>query len=220
MENLPITTFDLIAIFIFLLFVLISMMKGLVGEIVTLLRWVIGFVAAWIFADFVADFLLLKDSLSPEIAHISAFIIIFSAVFVVMFFLRKILTKCVTAIGLGGINRLLGGVIGAIKAVILLTIIIMLGSQTPLTKHPQWQASYSVVYLQILGNMAIPYLKGIQENTPNISLPENLPNHNISITNDNKDNKNNKIDNNINNDKSDLLSPSIPTKSLPENTNQ
>ncbi|MBR6026220.1 MAG: CvpA family protein [Neisseriaceae bacterium] len=216
MENLPINTFDLIALFIFLLFVLISMMKGLVGEVVTLLRWVIGFAAAWLFADFVADFLLLKDSLSPEIAHISAFIIIFSSVFVVMFFLRKILTKCVTAIGLGGINRLLGGIIGAIKAVILLTIIVMLGTQTPLTKHPKWQSSYSVAYLQILGNMAIPYLKGIQENTPNISLPEKLPNSNISITNDNK---NNKVDN-INNDKSDLLEPNIPAQSLPENTKQ
>ena len=57
-------------------------------------------------------------------------------------------------------QRLLGGVFGAVKGVILVTLAVMVFSHTDLPKTEEWQSSHTIPYFESLADAAMPYLPG------------------------------------------------------------
>ncbi|MDO5687397.1 MAG: CvpA family protein [Neisseria sp.] len=159
------TIFDGLALGTILVLMLISMMRGLVSEVVALARWVVGLLAAWLFAGTFAE-LALSGIQPPALAHAVAFVAIFVLVFIVMYMLRELLNAVVSKIGLGGVNRILGGVFGCIKGIALVTLVVMLCRFTDLPSEPAWQMSLSAPFFESLGQMALPYVKAAQNIPP------------------------------------------------------
>ncbi len=62
--------------------------------------------------------------------------------------------------GLGSVNRVLGGVFGAAKGVLLVTLAVMVCAHTDLPETEDWQSSYSIPYFQSLSEVIMPYLPG------------------------------------------------------------
>ena len=91
----------------------------------------------------------------------------FAAVFFLAWLLQKLarslLSSLVSAVGLGSINRLLGGVFGAVKGVILVTLAVMVFSHTDLPKTEEWQSSHTIPYFESLADAAMPYLPGKED---------------------------------------------------------
>ncbi|MGN7071209.1 CvpA family protein, partial [Neisseria sp. P0001.S004] len=97
----------------------------------------------------------------------------FAAVFFLAWLLQKLarslLSSLMSAVGLGSINRLLGGVFGAVKGVILVTLAVMVFSHTDLPKTEEWQSSYTIPYFESLSDAAMPYLPGKDTAMPHLS---------------------------------------------------
>ncbi|MBF1286676.1 MAG: CvpA family protein, partial [Neisseria sp.] len=76
-----------------------------------------------------------------------------------------ILTNAASSMGLGSVNRVLGGVFGAAKGVLLVTLAVMVCAHTDLPETEDWQSSYSIPYFQSLSEVIMPYLPGQKDKT-------------------------------------------------------
>ena len=112
--------FDIVALGIIVVCILISMMRGVIAEVASLVIWVVAFLVAKMFAAPFAA-VALTSVQPPQFAVAVGFILLFVAAWLVQHFLRSLLTSAVSAIGLGGVNRLLGAVFGAAKGVLIIT---------------------------------------------------------------------------------------------------
>jgi len=120
---------------------LISVVRGFVKEVVSLLIWLAAAVVASIFHDQLAS---LMDGLidTPSLRMLAAWIILFVAVLLVGGILNFLLGKLVQATGLSGTDRLLGLLFGAIRGlIILMVVLIILPKVLPVTEDQWWQQS-------------------------------------------------------------------------------
>ncbi|ASK28118.1 CvpA family protein [Neisseria chenwenguii] len=155
MNNLPIA--DLLAFGVIGICAVISMMRGAIAEIGSLLTWVIAFMAAKWFAIPVSG--MAFQSVNPEaLALALGFVSVFFGVWLVLGLLRSLLNGAVSAVGLGPLNRLLGGAFGAVKGVAMVTLAVMVGSLTDLPHTEGWRSSVSIPYFESLAEIAKPYL--------------------------------------------------------------
>ena len=149
--------FDIVALGIIVVCILISMMRGGIAEVASLVIWVVAFLVAKMFAAPFAA-VALTSVQPPQFAVAVGFILLFVAAWLVQHFLRSLLTSAVSAIGLGGVNRLLGAVFGAAKGVLIITLAVLVCSFTDLPQTPDWRQAFSAVYCEALAQLAVPYL--------------------------------------------------------------
>lgn len=100
-------------------------MKGLFVEVASLVALVAGVYGAIHFSNFAAEFLLEKVSWDEKYINIVAFAITFIVIVLAIALAGKALTKLANFAALGIINKLLGGVFGALKIGVILSVIVM-----------------------------------------------------------------------------------------------
>ncbi len=125
---------------------LISVVRGFVKEIVSLLIWLAAAVIASIFHDQLAS--LMSDLIdTPSLRMLAAWIVLFVAVLLVGSILNYLLGKLVKATGLSGTDRLLGLVFGAIRGlIIVMVILIILPKILPVMEDQWWLESTIIPY--------------------------------------------------------------------------
>ena len=102
--------------------------KGLFVEVASLVALVAGIFGAIHFSDFAAGFLESKVDWSEQYINIAAFAITFVVIVVVIAMAGKALTKLADFAALGMLNKLLGGIFGALKIGLILSVAIMIFS--------------------------------------------------------------------------------------------
>lgn len=151
------TKFDLLALGMISLTTLIATMRGLVGEVASLLSWVVSFIMAKMFAHQLAD--IAFNNMQPrELAIALAFISIFVVMLMIQRMFRTLITTSLQSLGLGGVNRFLGACFGAVKGVIIVTLVVMICSFTNLPNTPVWRNSVTAPAFMQLASIAVPYL--------------------------------------------------------------
>lgn len=143
--------------------ILMSLMRGVIAEISSLLTWIVAFgVARWFAVPFAG---IAFASVEPQaLGVVMAFMMLFVLAWFGQRFMRSLLTAGVSAIGLGGVNRLLGGMFGALKGVLLVTLAVMVCSYTDLPQTEDWQASVSIPFFETLAQeVVMPYLPDFNE---------------------------------------------------------
>ncbi len=95
--------------------------KGLITELAGLVSLFIGIFIAIKFSGYVGTFLAGKME-NPKYISMTAFAITFIGVVVGIILLAKVFTKLVSLSGLGLLNRILGGVFGCMKMVLILSV--------------------------------------------------------------------------------------------------
>jgi len=125
---------------------LISVVRGFVKEIVSLLIWLAAAVIASIFHDQLAS--LMSDLIdTPSLRMLAAWIVLFVAVLLVGSILNYLLGKLVKATGLSGTDRLLGLFFGAIRGlIIVMVILIILPKILPVMEDQWWLESTLIPY--------------------------------------------------------------------------
>ncbi|MBR9913587.1 MAG: CvpA family protein [Algicola sp.] len=109
-----------------LLFGLIrGFMKGLFVEIASLVALVAGVYGAIHFSNFAASFLDSKLDWDEKYINIVAFAITFVIIVLVIALAGKALTKLANFAALGILNKLLGGVFGALKIGLILSVVLI-----------------------------------------------------------------------------------------------
>lgn len=116
-------TFDIIITALLLFGFIRGLMKGLFVEIASLVALVGGVYGAIHFSYFIGDWL--KNSVSWDEKYISltAFAGTFVVIIVVIALLGKLLTEIADFASLGILNKILGGVFGALKIGLILSVI-------------------------------------------------------------------------------------------------
>jgi membrane protein required for colicin V production len=115
--------FDIIIAALLLFGFVRGVMKGLFVEVASLVALIAGVYGAIHFSYFIGDFLKESVSWSEEYVSLAAFAGTFIIIIIAIAFLGKILTKLADFASLGVINKILGGVFGALKIGLILSVV-------------------------------------------------------------------------------------------------
>ncbi|MGP8214655.1 MAG: CvpA family protein [Bacteroidia bacterium] len=138
--------------------------KGLIVELASILAIILGVYACAKFSDMVASFLgaELHSHLSSFYLSIMADIILFIGILMLVFFLAKRIQKLAEALFLGIANRLLGGLFGAFKWALLLSVLLyffdILNAKTAIVSTDLLEHSWVYNHLVLLAPMIMPAL--------------------------------------------------------------
>ncbi len=131
------TGFDYAVLTVLGLSLLLALMRGLVRELVSLAGWMAAVALSMLFTQTIAD--MLPRSLGPFLASLIAFLGIFIAVWILSGFVGLLLSKLVSAAGLGWADRLFGALLGLVRGVLIVLVVVMLAGLTPLPREPFWR---------------------------------------------------------------------------------
>ena len=98
--------------------------KGLFVEVASLVALIAGVYGAIHFSNFAAEFLQTKTEWNEKTINITAFAITFIVIVLAIALAGKALTKLADFAALGIINKLLGGVFGALKIALILSVLL------------------------------------------------------------------------------------------------
>jgi membrane protein required for colicin V production len=90
----------------------------------------------------------------------AAFLLIFIAILLAGMLVSALASRLVQAGGLGLADRALGAVFGALRGVVVVAVLVMLASLTPLAQDKAWEQSRLVGYFELLSDWATEGLGG------------------------------------------------------------
>jgi membrane protein required for colicin V production len=148
-ELLQLNIVDYIIIAVVVASTLISLFRGFLKELISLIVWIAGF---WVSFEF---YNALAAILAPYIANASVRLIIsFAGLFVTVLVFGSLfsylLSFMVDRSGLGGFNRLLGMVFGCTRGILLVSVILLMISTTAFVQDEWWKKSILIPHFQIL----------------------------------------------------------------------
>lgn len=132
------TVFDYVVIGIVSLSLLFGLWRGVVGEVIALIAWIVGIVAAIEFGSIVGQSLF-SGLTDPAIRTLAGCVVIFVGVLVTMALVRMAVRHMVKALGLSVSDRLLGMVFGLARGVLVIMVLVGLGGMTTAPKQLWWK---------------------------------------------------------------------------------
>jgi membrane protein required for colicin V production len=132
------TVFDYVVIGIVSLSLLFGLWRGVVGEVIALIAWVVGIMAAIEFGSTVGQSLF-SGLTDPAIRTLAGCVVIFAGVLVTMALVRMAVGRMVKALGLSVSDRLLGMVFGLARGVLIIMVLVGLGGMTKAPKQLWWK---------------------------------------------------------------------------------
>ena len=140
---------DLIIIGVIVLSALISLIRGFVKESISLVTWIVaGVLALRYYAP-------MADLLEPFINSVTLRQwvgggILFLITLIVGAIVNFIVSQLVSKTGLSGTDKALGVVFGAARGVLIVTMVVLLASLTPMPEASWWQESTMITFFQQL----------------------------------------------------------------------
>jgi membrane protein required for colicin V production len=132
------TLFDLAVLVVVGLSVLLSVIRGLVREVLALAAWVVAFLAGNVLAGEVAPWL--PEAVpTEELRLLAGFMAVFVMVLVAMSLLAIMISKLVKSAGLGLEDRLLGSVFGLARGLLVVVTVVLLAGLTSLPRQAVWR---------------------------------------------------------------------------------
>ncbi len=119
---------------------LISIWRGLIREVLSLLAWILAILVAMTFMRPLADQLTPYISV-PSARLIIAFMALFIATLLCGAIINSIIAKLVMSSGLSGTDRVLGIVFGIARGALVVGVLVLMAGLTPLPQDPWWEQS-------------------------------------------------------------------------------
>ena len=153
------TVFDYLVLFVLICSVVISTMRGLVKEILSLLGWVVGFFVANAYCDALA--VLLPDVIPGKSGRlIVAFLALFIGVKLLMLLLALAVDAIVRASGLAVADRGLGGLFGLARGIVIVLAVVLICGTTAIPEQAFWKQALLSPLAETAARTALPYLPG------------------------------------------------------------
>lgn len=145
------TVFDYAVLITVGLSVLLSVIRGLVREVLALLAWVAAFLAAAFFGGKLA-LLMPAEIPSAELRLLAGFAAVFFVILLLMSLMAMTVSRLVKSAGLGVEDRILGGIFGLARGLMIVMVLVLLAGLTGLPKEPAWR---NAVLSQPLETLAV-----------------------------------------------------------------
>ncbi|WP_067218696.1 CvpA family protein [Marinomonas gallaica] len=151
MEHIQsISTLDWLIIAVVVLSSLLSLKRGFIKEVMSLVTWVVAFIVAVKFTTPLQT-LLIDQVQNDQIRYIVAFIGLFIATLVIGALVSLILGSLVQATGLSSTDRVIGMLFGFVRGALIVVAFISLLSLSPaIEKSDMWKSSQLVPQLVVL----------------------------------------------------------------------
>lgn len=153
------TVFDYLVLFVLICSVVISILRGLVKEILSLLGWVVSFVVANAYGDDLAK--LLPEVIPGAVTRlIVAFIVLFIGVRLLMKLLTMAIEAAIKASGLTLADRGLGGLFGLARGLLIVLAAVLLCGMTAVPQQPFWKGAVLSPLAETAARTVKPFLPG------------------------------------------------------------
>lgn len=138
---------DVVIVVIIGLFVLVGVLRGFMGEILSFLTWVLSFFVAWFFSgDFTGWFV--GHVQDANLRAVLVFFVLFFATFVVMTIAGHFARAAWLKVSSQAADRVMGGLVGFLKGGLIVVFMVLLAGLTPFPTYRSWHASALVGYFQ------------------------------------------------------------------------
>lgn len=153
------TIFDYLVLFVLICSIVISTLRGLVKEILSLLSWIVAFVVANAYGESLAE--LLPDMLPGSTTRlIVGFIALFIGVRILMGLLTMALNEVVKATGLTLVDRGLGGLFGLARGLVIVLAAVLLCGMTAIPEQSFWKEALFSPLAETAARTVTPFLPG------------------------------------------------------------
>ena len=136
------TAFDYVAVTIVAASALLGVWRGVVGEVIALIAWVLAFLAAKWWGDEVAQRLLAGVIADPALRIVAAWVAVFVVVLLLMALLRLAVRGLLKALGLSPTDRLLGVIFGLARGLLIVLVLVAVGGMLSMAKERWWSDAY------------------------------------------------------------------------------
>lgn len=146
---------------------LVSLMRGFVKEALSLATWIIAFWVGFHFTNPLAE--LLENSVKSHGLRIPlSFMLLFITTLILGALVNFLIVQLIVKSGLSSTDRMLGIIFGALRGVLLIAVLLLMGHLTTLPKAPWWRQSVFIPYFEPLE----VWLQGFMPNTVDTQLVE------------------------------------------------
>ena len=137
---------------------LLGVLRGLVYEVLSVIGWIAAFLLAQWFAPDVAEKLPMQNS-GETLRYAAAFVLVFVASVFLAGLISALMKKIISVVGLRPVDRILGAIFGLFRVLILLLAISVVVNMTALQESDWWLESQG-------GPMLMTLLKGLRPMLP------------------------------------------------------
>ena len=113
--------------------------RGLVHQVLSLVGWVMAFLAANLLAAPLSESF--PANMRPEFRVVAAFVSVFVGTLVLTTLLTALVTRFVRVSVLQGLDRWLGAMFGLLRGLVIVVAFAVVAGLTPLTRMPEWTNS-------------------------------------------------------------------------------
>lgn len=153
------TIFDYLVLFVLICSIVISILRGLVKEMLSLLGWIVSFVVANAYGEDLAK--LLPEVIPGAVARlIVAFIVLFIGVRLLMKLLTMAIEAAIKASGLTLADRGLGGLFGLARGLVIVLAVVLLCGMTAIPEQPFWKGAVLSPLAETAARTVKPFLPG------------------------------------------------------------
>ena len=151
------TSFDYTVFIIIGACIIISMMRGAVREMLSIIGWLAALYVAKTYSTQLVP-LLPQDIPTDSLRILAAFLILFLGVLLVVSFLSIALSSVLEKIGLSRLNRFFGALFGFAKGLLIVCILVFLAGLTSIPKDVRWKNAMFSSPLEALVKAALPFM--------------------------------------------------------------
>lgn len=140
---------DYLIIGIILISALISIVRGFVKEVFSLITWIVAFWVAILFYSHLST-LLANYIETPSIRLFLAFFTLFAVTLILGALVNHLISSVVEKTGLTGTDRALGVVFGLLRGAAIVLALVLAAGATPMPKDVWWQESLLIRHFESL----------------------------------------------------------------------
>ncbi len=137
--------------------ILVGALRGFIKEVLSLAVWIAAFVFAYYYSGTLA--IEMEGFVELPSARVAlAFAALFLGILLTGGLLIYLVSELVEKTGLSGTDRLLGGVFGGLRGLVIVLVLILATGLTPIPQDPWWQQSRSIQSLLPLAQWSTKFL--------------------------------------------------------------
>ena len=148
---------DIIVLLVLVLTVVRGLMRGMVETLFSLAAWILAFLLGKWGALMVAPLLPIGVE-NPAIRYFAGFAVVFLVVLIGVLLVGHAFASFIKAMGLGSANKVLGGVLGLTKGLVILVGLTLAAGLTSLPRTDFWKQAALSGSLQTMALYALPLI--------------------------------------------------------------